>query len=93
MICLSSIREYRQAFIKFYKDYTGYQTRGQVQLRGSSIRLPRKHSLLDWLSAIPPGNFCPGGKISAIRSQRVVSIPSVLKIRERFNFKISNYKY
>jgi len=65
MICLSSIRKYRQEFIQFYKDYTGYKTREEVKQETRAIRAPRGHNLRDWLSAIPPGLFAPGGRIFA----------------------------
>lgn len=66
MICLSSVKEYRQQFIKFYKDYTGYQSIREVMSRSRRlVHRPRMHNLVDWLSSIPPGLFCPGGRITA----------------------------
>lgn len=66
MICLSSVIEYRKRFIEFYKDYTGYKTRNEREAMQPRTRTAtRIHSHHDWLSAIPPGLFLPGGRLFA----------------------------
>ncbi len=62
MICLSSIKALRVAFIKWFKEETD-SFREEDERPISPI--PRQHNIKDWVSSIPPGFFAPGGKLFA----------------------------
>ena len=63
MICLSSVKKYRQAFIHFYKLYTGYVS---VAFQGRNKKqATRDYNIKNWLSAIPSGLFSPGRRTNS----------------------------